>query len=327
MERKSFRPTARTTAPGPQGVHARVPAPHVQRAQAVAQGKLSGSTLQQRPVPASHVERAQARPSVGASQSRLPSPPAQAKLAPASPVCQCRSLAPHVQAAVGRAAQACSVKATTARPKEAPPARTLPARPAGGRLPHPPGVLQRSQISFKDEMDRLETAAQQDAADYRQASHITGIRRPSTFCYAVDVRNTKRAASAAAGFGWMQCEIDGIDPSAFTSPSDAFSHLDEGLAGILKESCGERWDAISCAEPKAVNNLLKRYPGTKLQDIAILTVYVSNGSLAAPCGVCGQWVYNNLHSVNRENIMGDVTKSLGARLNPFGGQDQGGIQL
>lgn len=172
-------------------------------------------------------------------------------------------------------------------------------------------------------MQSFEQDASVSAAQYCYASAFTGIRRPSTFCYAFDVTNSTHVETGAAGHGWTECYINDKDPVPGTwgSPAELFGELDSRIAEILEVYCGKRWDAVSCAEPKAVNNLLKSYPSTKLSNIAIVTVWVSDGTLAAPCPSCSKWVYKTLHSVNKQNSMGDVSGALGPRQNSFGSEE------
>src|SRR5688572_16195665 len=59
--------------------------------------------------------------------------------------------------------------------------------------------------SLADLFQGLHVQAQTSATHYRDESRRTGVRRPSTYCIAIDVTNYNRVARAAGGWGWPEC--------------------------------------------------------------------------------------------------------------------------
>ena len=136
--------------------------------------------------------------------------------------------------------------------------------------------------------------AQQCATHYREQSRTHNLRYPSTVAFAIDVTQPTRTGYGVGGWGWgWPCQIGGHDIKRgghYDTPADAFAQLAPELGTTLRQTVGVRWDALNCAEVRAVNDLLTDHPEAALQSLYVACFWLSNGAPAQPCHSCTRWI-------------------------------------
>ena len=143
----------------------------------------------------------------------------------------------------------------------------------------------------------MSEAARHDAKDYREASEFTEIRRPSVICYVTDETQSSHRGSGVSGFGWRQAELADVDLATLHAPEEGFALLDDRIQKILNKEIGIQWKSFNCAEVKALNNLLKQYPDTELNNVVMASYWISDYSLAPPCKERKKWGFKYLKHV------------------------------